>query len=142
MKLEIEAFYTFDDLKSEFGKDMSFAFVKNKTVRALGLVPEMNTSFRNKVPPIGRIMVAKGDGREAAARLLRGSQSPIPVFVKHDTNKWMYIGDYKFKYLWEDPADFREYLTEAPKKLDEIVMMVEMTHVKEKATVRRPKAAA
>ncbi len=141
MKLEVGTFYTFDDLKAEFGKDLSFTFVTNRTVKAIGLVPEMNTSFKDKAPDIGRIMVAKGHGREAAARLLRGTRSPIPIFVKHATNKWIYIGKYKYKNLWEDSAAIREFLDEAPEKLDEIVMVVEMVRVKAKEVVRRPKAA-
>ncbi|MBL7688069.1 MAG: hypothetical protein JNJ49_08530 [Bdellovibrionaceae bacterium] len=141
MKLEVGSFFTFEDLKAQFGKDLSFTFVTNRTVKAIGLVPDMNVSFKDNVPDVGRIMVAKGDGREAAARLLRGTQGPIPVFVKEAANKWKFIGEYIFKNLWTDPADFRPFLDEAPKKLDEIVMVVEMNRVKAKEVIRRPKTA-
>ncbi len=119
MELKEGAVYKFADLESEFGKDTSYAFVRNNCVTAFILQPEMNPTFKDGAPAQGRILVAKGSLRESVIKKLTHGRS-YPVFVKQGTNKWLYVGLYTYDYVSDDPQDKEIHSREADIRLNEI----------------------
>ena len=123
MRLTEGEFYSFADLKNEYGKDRSYAFVKNDCVKAFILKRDMNPDFKDTDLPVARILVATGPQRESVAKKLT-SGNDYPVFIKEETNKWRFVGFYTYSYSSNDPQDIKVHTKEAKTSLSGIAHMV------------------
>ncbi len=67
--------------------------------------------FGLKMNPEAPNVVLVGSGPQTMrwAKVLCKQEYPIPMFIKKQTNKWKYVGDYKVEDWTEDPADLAEY---------------------------------
>ncbi len=58
------------------------------------------------------------------ARVFSRQQNFIPVFIKQDVNKWLYVGDYRVQYVLEDDAEVNRLAQEAQRS--DVVMVLKL----------------
>jgi hypothetical protein len=64
-------------------------------------------AFRPDANPDAPMIILPGFGRkiESAAEQFVRQETFIPVFLKRETNRWQYVGDFRVKRVSKDPDD-------------------------------------
>lgn len=94
---------------------------KNNIVQGLALNPELNED----APEI--VVVGKGPNIEARAKRFLDSGISVPTYMKHATNAWELVGNYRATQCKTDSATIRKYCGKRP--VDEVagILFLERT---------------
>ena len=87
--MNVGEFYTTDEVAKKTAGGDSYIRTKNNVVRGLAITLDKNPEAPNV------IIVGDGVTIKKNADLLRNTLYPVKTFVKHETNKWKYVGKYK-----------------------------------------------
>ena len=118
--------YSFHDLKDHYGKDLSYAFVKNKQLTAFALNPDMNPTAKDyDKHEVLKILVAEGSLRESHLKRVL-LKKPYPVFIKKGTNQWQFAGNYYYCGFTKNIKEMADSLVGLVKKLDDIVFLIKL----------------
>jgi len=82
--------YTFEDLKRSFGGDMQTYLPQVGSRIVCGC---FNLQYNPNAP--AEILVGRGPRIEMKAAKLVAQGGTLPVFLKHGTNHWQYVGNWK-----------------------------------------------
>ena len=82
-------YYTADEVKAKTAGGDSYIRTRNNVVRGLAITLDKNP----QAPKI--IIVGDGVRIKENAELFKGTLTAVKTFIKHDTNKWEYVGKYK-----------------------------------------------
>ncbi len=145
MEFKLGTIYSFHDLKNYFGQEKSYSFQKNSVVTALIVNGELNPEFLNKAPVRGEILVAEGWLREGVAKKMKNSSKPFPTFVKVETNKWIYTGEYYFFDYITKEMDIDRVTSQAKRakrKLAEVVGIIYLNRADAEVVIFRKQKVA
>lgn len=80
--------------------------------------------FNPDLNPDAPDVVLPGTGPEIErwARVFAGQPGYVPVFLKHRTNEWEYVGDFRVSRLSEDPRAIARYCERS--RRDDITMLL------------------
>ena len=81
---------------------------KNNEVKGLALNPALN----HEAPDI--VVVGKGTHIEARAKRFVESGAAVPTYLKHDTNAWELVGEYRAVNYQSDAATIRKHRGKRP----------------------------
>ena len=84
--------FTAKEVSAQTAGGDSYIRTKNNVVRGLAITLEKNP----EAPDI--IIVGDGARIKENAELFKQTITPVKTFIKHDTDKWEYVGRYKVKY--------------------------------------------
>lgn len=87
----IGEFYTAEEVEAKTAGGYSYIRTRNNAVRGLAITLDMNPDAPNIV------IVGDGERIKNNAELFKKTITPVKTFIKHDTNKWEYVGRYKVK---------------------------------------------
>lgn len=134
--------YSFNEIKSAYGKDYSFALRdKNNHVTAFILRKDMNPNIENYLTATElNVLVAEGPIRESNQTSLL-NDTEYPVFIKEDTNKWLYVGNYWYADKIKDPIAKSELSIKAKLSLAKISHVIVLSKTS-KAEAKANKRAA
>ena len=84
-------FYTTKEVAAKTAGGDSYIRTKNNVVRGLAITLDKNPEAPDYV------IVGDGVRIKENAELFSRTITPVKTFVKHDTDKWAYVGRYKVK---------------------------------------------
>ena len=87
--MKIGEIYTAKEVAEKTAGGDSYIRTRNNVVRGLAITLDKNPQAPNI------IIVGDGINIKKNAELLKGTLTPVKTFVKHETNKWEYVGRYK-----------------------------------------------
>lgn len=87
--MKVGEFYTAEEVANKTAGNDSYIRTKNNVVRGLAITLDKNPEAPNVIIVGDGVMIKKN------ADLLRNTLYPVKTFLKHDTNKWKYVGRYK-----------------------------------------------
>lgn len=70
------------------------------------------------------ILVGEGVNVVRYARMFAGQRNYIPVFIKHCSNEWVYVGDYRVRSVSEDKQEISKLAREAMR--NDVVMILRL----------------
>jgi hypothetical protein len=116
--------YSYDELRAHYGKDKSYAFIKNRQLTAFALNPDMNPTAKNSQShEVLKILVAKGKGRQGNLNRVLLNR-PYPVFIKKETNHWEYVGLYNYCGFTNNLNEIANDMVGLVRQLDDIVSLI------------------
>ncbi len=101
--------FTAKEVSAQTAGGDSYIRTKNNVVRGLAITLEKNP----EAPDI--IIVGDGARIKENAELFKQTITPVKTFIKHDTDKWEYVGRYKVKYYSKSNADIEKYRKHRPR---------------------------
>ena len=101
--MEEKKYYTAKEVAEKTAGGDSYIRTRNNVVRGLAVTLELNP----EAPDI--IIVGDGKRIKANAELLASTLYPVKTFIKHDTDKWEYVGKYKVKRYSKSLVDIKKY---------------------------------
>ena len=101
--MNVGNFYTTDEVAAKTAGGDSYIRTRNNVVRGLAITLDKNP----EAPEI--IIVGDGVTIKKNAELLKGTLTAVKTFVKHETNKWEYVGRYKAVRYSKSPEIIEEY---------------------------------
>jgi len=77
-----------------------------------------------KNPQAPEIMVVgdKAKNRKRAEEFCE-QKGHLPIFIKEQTNKWVYFGKYEFERFTDDPEEIKNYQNEANRNLTRVIFL-------------------
>ena len=115
-------YYTADEVKAKTAGGDSYIRTRNNVVRGLAITLDKNP----QAPSI--IIVGDGVRIKENAELFKGTLTPVKTFVKHDTNKWEYVGRYKVKKYSKSVENIEEYRKHRPaSKVTGIMFLIKVS---------------
>lgn len=114
-------FYTRIEISSKIGGDyISFLPSKNKSIVCGCFSPSKN-------PEAPRVVLAgKNPNVRRNADIFSKSHNYIPIFIKKSSNKWQYVGQWKFKREITDPAAISKFCILGNRSINSIYKAIEL----------------
>lgn len=106
--MEDRKYFTAEEVKVKTAGGDSYIRTRNNVVRGLAITLDKNPQAPNV------IIVGDGLRIKENAELFKGTLSPVKTFIKHDTNKWEYVGRYKVKKYSKSTEIIEEYRKHRP----------------------------
>lgn len=102
-------FYTAKEVAAQTAGGDSYIRTKNNVVRGLAITLDKNPEAPDYV------IVGDGVRIKENAELFKRTITPVKTFVKHDTDKWAYVGRYKVKHYSRSNEDIEKYRKHRPR---------------------------